>query len=231
MRTKKQHRGTKQVPGKPLLRYNSLLVQVSLIRLICFCYPNMFNVLSGISGCSQVDATAANNANTGSTLRSPFSTCSGIVSTTFFSSTHPLLQLPHLRTLLWIFSLLQPPQGSDLRHFRRSIARSGRRASIGRLRGNGHCLPGAGSKGTHISLVWSIFNMGRVVGGLIPFIFNYNRSKALSVNDATYISFMCFMTFVSMHKIIRVKLSNKLIVIFGFQYEVHSIGPSSFELN
>lgn len=36
--------------------------------------------------------------------------------------------------------------------------------------------------------------MGGVIGGLIPFILNYNRSEAASVNDATYIGFMVFMT-------------------------------------
>lgn len=36
--------------------------------------------------------------------------------------------------------------------------------------------------------------MGGVIGGLIPFILNYHRSEAASVNDATYIGFMCFMS-------------------------------------
>lgn len=36
--------------------------------------------------------------------------------------------------------------------------------------------------------------MGGVIGGLIPFILNYHRNKAASVNDATYIGFMCFMS-------------------------------------
>lgn len=35
--------------------------------------------------------------------------------------------------------------------------------------------------------------MGGVIGGLIPFILNYNRSEASSVNDGTYIGFMIFM--------------------------------------
>lgn len=35
--------------------------------------------------------------------------------------------------------------------------------------------------------------MGGVIGGLIPFVLNYNRSEAASVNDGTYIGFMCFM--------------------------------------
>ncbi|PWA46766.1 UNC93-like protein 1 [Artemisia annua] len=48
--------------------------------------------------------------------------------------------------------------------------------------------------GTYISMFWSIFNMGGVIGGLIPFIMNYNRETASSVNDGTYIGFMVFMT-------------------------------------
>nr|XP_011470662.1 PREDICTED: UNC93-like protein 1 [Fragaria vesca subsp. vesca] len=49
-------------------------------------------------------------------------------------------------------------------------------------------------KGTYISIFWSIFNMGGVIGGLIPFVLNYKRTEAASVNDATYIGFMVFMS-------------------------------------
>lgn len=49
--------------------------------------------------------------------------------------------------------------------------------------------------GTYISLFWSIFNMGGVIGGLVPFVLNYSRTTAASVNDGTYIAFMCFMAF------------------------------------
>ncbi|KAF8008336.1 hypothetical protein BT93_K2111 [Corymbia citriodora subsp. variegata] len=54
--------------------------------------------------------------------------------------------------------------------------------------------PPRDQKGTYISLFWSIFNMGGVIGGLIPFVSNYKRTEAASVNDGTYIGFMCFMT-------------------------------------
>ncbi|XWS31940.1 hypothetical protein CRYUN_Cryun23aG0118600 [Craigia yunnanensis] len=53
-----------KVPGRSLFRYNSPLVQVSLIGLVCFCCPGMFNALSGMGGGGQVDPTAANNTNT-----------------------------------------------------------------------------------------------------------------------------------------------------------------------
>ena len=36
--------------------------------------------------------------------------------------------------------------------------------------------------------------MGGIIGRLIPFILNYNRSEAASVNNGTYIRFMCFMS-------------------------------------
>ncbi|RVW89160.1 UNC93-like protein 1 [Vitis vinifera] len=36
--------------------------------------------------------------------------------------------------------------------------------------------------------------MGGVIGGLIPFILNYNPSEVASMNDGTYIGFMCFMS-------------------------------------
>ena len=54
--------------------------------------------------------------------------------------------------------------------------------------------PLLGRKGSYVSLFWSIFNMGGVIGELIPFILNYNKSEAASVNDGTYIGFMCFMS-------------------------------------
>lgn len=54
--------------------------------------------------------------------------------------------------------------------------------------------PPPGRKGTYIAVFWSIFNTGGVVGGLVPFVLNYRRSEAASVNDGTYIAFMCFMS-------------------------------------
>jgi len=47
-----------------LPRYNSPLVQVGLIGLVCFCCPGMYWAQTGMGGGSQVDHKAANNANT-----------------------------------------------------------------------------------------------------------------------------------------------------------------------
>ncbi|KAI3943567.1 hypothetical protein MKX01_004869 [Papaver californicum] len=53
-----------QFRKKARFRYNSPLVQVCMIGLVCFCCPGMFNALSGMGGGGQVDHTAVNNANT-----------------------------------------------------------------------------------------------------------------------------------------------------------------------
>uniref|UniRef100_F6HTM1 UNC93-like protein 1 n=1 Tax=Vitis vinifera TaxID=29760 RepID=F6HTM1_VITVI len=52
------------LPKKSIFRYNSPLVQVCLIVLVCFYCLCMFNALSEMGGGGQVDAAAANNANT-----------------------------------------------------------------------------------------------------------------------------------------------------------------------
>jgi MFS family permease len=52
--------------------------------------------------------------------------------------------------------------------------------------------PTEDKKGRYISLFWSIFNLGGVIGGFVPFILNYHTTAG-SVSDGTYIGFMCFM--------------------------------------
>ncbi|GAV71171.1 hypothetical protein CFOL_v3_14665 [Cephalotus follicularis] len=56
--------GVEEESKSKSLRYNSPIVQVSLIGLVCFCCPGMLNALSGMGGGGQVDPIAANNANT-----------------------------------------------------------------------------------------------------------------------------------------------------------------------
>ncbi|KAK9292934.1 hypothetical protein L1049_020916 [Liquidambar formosana] len=184
-----------QAPGKSILRYNSPLVQVSLIGLVCFCCPGMFNALSGMGGGGQVNPTAANNANTA--LYTTFSVF-GVLGGGIYNILGPRLTLAAgcSTYILYAGSFLyynhHPHQGF--------VVVAGGILGIGAgllWAGQGAIMtsyPPPDRKGTYISLFWSIFNMGGVIGGLIPFILNYH-SDASSVNDGTYIGFMCFMTF------------------------------------
>ncbi|KAL5738865.1 hypothetical protein ACOSP7_031626 [Xanthoceras sorbifolium] len=186
---------TAQVVSNSRFRYNSPLVQVCLIGLVCFCCPGMFNALSGMGGGGQVDPTAANNANTA--LYTTFAVF-GILGGGIYNLLGPKA------TLLSACSTYVLYAGSFLyynHHKNQSFA-----IAAGALLGVGAGLlwaaegaimtsyPPPNRKGTYISLFWSIFNMGGVIGGLIPFILNYHRGEAASVNDGTYIGFMCFMS-------------------------------------
>ncbi|KAJ4982298.1 hypothetical protein NE237_033135 [Protea cynaroides] len=175
-------------------RYNSPLVQVALIGLVCFCCPGMFNALSGMGGGGQVDPTAANNANT---ALSATSAVFGVLGGGIYNILGPRL------TLFCGCSTYVLYAGSFLYYNHQQnqtfaiIAGALLGIGAGLLwAGEGAIMtsyPPEGRKGTYISIFWSIFNMGGVIGGLIPFVLNYNRSEAASVDDGTYIGFMCFM--------------------------------------
>ncbi|KMZ70139.1 hypothetical protein ZOSMA_1G01120 [Zostera marina] len=176
-------------------RYNSPFVQVCLIGLVCFCCPGMFNALSGMGGGGQVDHDVANNANTA--LYTTFAIF-GILGGGFYN-----VFGPHI-TLFGGCATYVLYAGSFLyyNHYPHQTFS----VFAGALLGVGAGLLWAGQgaimtsypptdrKGTYISIFWGIFNMGGVIGGLIPFVLNYNRTSAVSVNDGTYITFMCFMS-------------------------------------
>ncbi|CAA2971212.1 UNC93 1 [Olea europaea subsp. europaea] len=187
--------GTVSVPKPSIFRYNSPLVQVALIGLVCFCCPGMFNALSGMGGGGQVDPTAANNANTA--LYTTFAVF-GILGGGIYN-----ILGPHL-TLFAGCSTYVLYAGSFLyyNHYHHQAFAIVAGALLGIGAGLLWAAEGAimtsypphDRKGTYISIFWSIFNMGGVIGGLIPFILNYHRVDAVSVNDGTYIGFMVFMS-------------------------------------
>ncbi|CAI9762539.1 unnamed protein product [Fraxinus pennsylvanica] len=183
------------VPKPSIFRYNSPLVQVALIGLVCFCCPGMFNALSGMGGGGQVDPTAANNANTA--LYTTFAVF-GILGGGIYN-----ILGPHL-TLFAGCSTYVLYAGSFLyyNHYHHQAFAIVAGALLGVGAGLLWAAQGAmmtsypphDRKGIYISMFWSIFNMGGVIGGLIPFILNYHRADAVSVNDGTYIGFMVFMS-------------------------------------
>ncbi|PSS32273.1 UNC93-like protein [Actinidia chinensis var. chinensis] len=178
-----------------IFRYNSPLVQVSLIGLVCFCCPGMYNALMGMGGGGQVDPTAVNNANTA--LYATFAVF-GVLGGGIYNILGPRV------TLFAGCSTYVLYAGSFLyyNHYHQQDFALVAGVILGM--GAGLLWAGQGAimtsyplvdrKGTYISLFWSIFNMGGVIGGLIPFALSYHRGeKAVSVNDGTYIGFMIFM--------------------------------------
>jgi MFS family permease len=182
------------IPTKSTFRYNSPLVQVSLIGLVCFCCPGMYSALAGMGGGGQVNHSVVNNANTA--LYATFAVF-GVLGGGIYNILGPRLTLVPACSTYVLYA------GSFLyynHHKHQDFA-----IIAGALLGVGAGLlwaaqgaimtsyPPTHRKATYISLFWSVFTMGGVIGGLIPFILNYRRGEAASVNDGTYIGFMAFM--------------------------------------
>uniref|UniRef100_A0A1D1ZH07 UNC93-like protein 2 n=1 Tax=Anthurium amnicola TaxID=1678845 RepID=A0A1D1ZH07_9ARAE len=176
-------------------RYNSPLMQVVLIGFVCFCCPGMFNALSGMGGGGQVDHDAADDANTA--LYTTFAVF-GLLGGGIYNVLGPRLTLfaGCSTYVLYAGSFLH----YNRHHNKPFVVAAGAILGVGAgllWAGEGAIMtayPPPGRKGTYIAVFWSIFNMGGVIGGLIPFVLNYHRTSAESVNDGTYIAFMCFMS-------------------------------------
>ncbi|MBA0769455.1 hypothetical protein Gotri_018186 [Gossypium trilobum] len=196
MRFQGEEEAAAKVPVTSPFRYNSPLVQVSLIGLVCFCCPGMFNALTGMGGGGQVNPDAANNANTALyTTFSIFGVLGGGVYNIFGPKV--TLAMGCSTYVLYAGSFLYYNHQQDQTFAIFAGVLLGIGASF-LWAGQGAIMtsyPTATRKGTYISLFWIIFNLGGVIGGLIPFILNYHRKeKAETVNDMTYIVFMCFMS-------------------------------------
>ncbi|XP_066345064.1 UNC93-like protein 1 [Miscanthus floridulus] len=186
-----------EVPAKRgLLRYNSPLAQVSLLGLICFCCPGMFNALSGLGGGGQVDASTADNANTA--LYACFAVF-GVLG----GAAHNLLGP---RATLMLGALTYPLYAGSFLYYNHHRHSQVFPVTAGALLGAGAgflwaaqgavmtSYPPPNRRGTYISLFWCLFNLGGVLGGLLPFSLNYNSGdKPKNVSDSTYIAFMAFM--------------------------------------
>ncbi|KAK3172048.1 hypothetical protein OEA41_004132 [Lepraria neglecta] len=191
--------------------YASPPVQLVLVAFVCFFCPGMFNALNGLGGGGQFNATTADNSNVA--VYSTFSVLG------FFagSITNRLgikltLSLGGLGYCLYVSSYL------SYNHNQNSGFVIFAGAMLGVCAGMLWAAQGAimmsypqeKSKGRYISWFWMIFNLGGVIGSLIPLGENIH-SNAGNVSDGTYIGFMVLtflgaclaLTLVDAHDVVR----------------------------
>ncbi|KAL8913944.1 MAG: hypothetical protein Q9171_001329 [Xanthocarpia ochracea] len=170
--------------------YASPPFQLGMVAVVCFLCPGMFNALAGLGGGGQFDATTANNANVA--VYSTFSVV-GFFAGTFANrmGIKLTLSLGGIGYFIYIASFLSynRNQNSGFPIFAGAL--------LGVCAGLLWCAQGAimmsyppeASKGRYISWFWMIFNLGAVLGSLIPLGQNIHSSSG-NVNDGTYIGFM-----------------------------------------
>lgn len=171
--------------------YASPPVQLVIVSFVCFMCPGMFNALNGMGGGGQLDNTANNRANTA--LYSTFSVV-GFFAGTFTNKLgiRTALSFGGIGYSVYVASFL------CYNHTKNLGFTTFAGALLGVCAGLLWCAQGAimmsyppeASKGRYISWFWMIFNLGAVIGSLIPLGQNINTKASAVVTDGTYVGFL-----------------------------------------
>ncbi|ODV88848.1 hypothetical protein CANCADRAFT_32301 [Tortispora caseinolytica NRRL Y-17796] len=170
---------------------NHSFVQLIIVAFVCFLCPGMFNALSGLGGAGQLDPNTINNASTA--LYCTFATIG------FFAGT--ICNIIGVRACLFLGSIGYAIYSGSLLCYSHT-RNSGFTIFAGALLGVCAALlwtaqgvimmsyPTEGYKGRYIGTFWAIFNLGAVIGALIPLAQNIKIGTKGSVKDSTYATFL-----------------------------------------
>ncbi|KAF2086655.1 MFS general substrate transporter [Saccharata proteae CBS 121410] len=177
--------------GRRLPFFASPPSQLLIVSLVCFLCPGMYNALTGMGGGGQVDTSAANKANIA--LYSTFSVVGFFAgSITNRLGTRVALSFGGLGYSIYIASFLS--YSHDQNYGFTIFAGAFLGVCAGMLwAAQGTIMmsyPPEESKGRYISWFWMIFNLGAVIGSLIPLGQNIHTTTAKTVSDGTYIGFL-----------------------------------------
>jgi len=179
----------KKLFGK-LPAYSSGLSQVLMVSFVCFLCPGMYNALSGMGGAGLSSATLSNKANIA--LYSCFATF-GFFSGTIVNTVGVRWSLAFGGTgySIYIGSFLCYKHTGNEGFIIFAGAWLGLTAAT-LWAATSTCnisYPTEAKKGTYMFIFWAIFNLGGVIGSLIPLAQNMNNSSG-DVTDGSYVAFL-----------------------------------------
>ncbi|EGD95260.1 hypothetical protein TESG_02750 [Trichophyton tonsurans CBS 112818] len=158
--------------------FASPVAQLILVSLVCFLCPGMFNAVSGLGAGGLVNPHDIDKANVA--LYSTF-----VVVAFFAGSIANRLGLRYTLT----FAITRMLASSSLLELSLGVCAACLWTAQGAIMMS---YPDEYSKGKFISWFWAIFNLGGVIGSLVP-LANNLHNKSNSVQDSTYILFMVLM--------------------------------------
>ncbi|KAJ2880410.1 hypothetical protein H4R27_004739 [Coemansia aciculifera] len=173
-----------------LPRYYSPMAQVVLVGFVCFLCPAMFNALNGMGGGGQVDRTTGNNANTALY-------CTFVV---FGILGGAIVNLCGVRWTIFGSGLTYALYSGSYIYLNHT-GNGAFTIAAGGLLGVGAGIlwaaqgmimvsyPREEEKAHYIAVFWIVFNLGGVVGGILPFAINYH-SDTDSLSDGVYVAFV-----------------------------------------
>ena len=179
--------------GRTELWYASPRVQLVMVSFVCFLCPGMFNALSGLGGAGLDNPKAQDHANTA--LYSTFAVVG------FFAGT--IVNKAGIKISLGFGGIgycIYAASFLCYAHTRNIGFNIFAGALLGVCAGVLWAAQGAimmsypreADKGRYISWFWMIFNLGAVIGSVIPLAQNFNNSSR-TVTDGTYAAFIALM--------------------------------------
>ncbi|KAF2396189.1 MFS general substrate transporter [Trichodelitschia bisporula] len=174
--------------------YASPQTQLLIVAFVCFLCPGMFNALTGVGGGGQLDHRAADDANMA------LYSCFAVIG--FFAGT--FTNVIGVKLALSFGGFGYSVYAASFLCYSHT-ANYGFTVFAGTLLGVCAALlwtaqgaimmsyPNEDSKGRFISWFWMIFNLGAVIGSLIPLGQNIHVTEKKTVSDGTYVAFMVLM--------------------------------------
>ncbi|KAF9435931.1 hypothetical protein BGZ76_005201 [Entomortierella beljakovae] len=178
------------------IRWNSPLVQVLAVGVICFCCPGMFNALNSLGGGGQVSSNVGQNANVA--LYTCFAIF-GLLSGAIHNKLGPkwTIFIGCATYVLYAGSLLcfNHTQAGWFTILSGGILGVGAGMLWTAQGAMMMAYPREADKGKFIGYFWAIFNMGAVLGSCIAFGLNFNNgdNEVKNLGDPTYIVFIVIM--------------------------------------
>ncbi|KAJ2757562.1 hypothetical protein IWQ56_006227, partial [Coemansia nantahalensis] len=170
-------------------RYHSPLAQMLVVSCACFLGPGMFNALNGLGGAGQLDPRTTNDANSAVYLAFCLFSFVGIAIVNVLGIRYPAA-IACLTYALYTGSYC----------FYNSTSNGVFTIVAGAVMGMGAGVlwtaqgvvmvsyPSEKDKGKFISIFWLIFNLGGLIGGILPFAIDYQSSGSL--NNSVYVLFV-----------------------------------------
>ncbi|KAG0649064.1 unc93 [Hyphodiscus hymeniophilus] len=189
-----KYRG-RRILGVNIPWYASPKVQLGMVAFVCFLCPGMFNALGGMGGGGQIVNTTADNMNTA--LYSTFAVF-GFFGGTFVNrlGVRWTLAFGGIGYCIYAIALLVSVHSTKVGAFN-IVAGTLLGVCAGLLwTAQGTIMisyPNESQKGRYFAWFWGIFNMGAVIGGLIPLGQDINIKTNKTVTDGTYIAFIVLM--------------------------------------
>lgn len=185
-----------RVGGKQLPPFNSSMVQLIMVSFVCFLCPGMFNALSGTGGAGLPKEYFATAANANVALYCTFATIG------FLSGT--IINRLGVKWTIAIGGLGYALNSASYLCFNHTHNTGFVIASGAILGVCAACLwagqgviimayPTESEKGKYLAIFWMIFNLGAVIGAIIPLAQSADNTSEAGATDGTYAAFLALM--------------------------------------